>query len=115
MPGSHANLPFLSILEFTAYPNCVLELLIESNDDNQLFLCAAGVSKRTAEHNQPFFFCSSLPLTPHFKTFVKHIIRDDDKAVWMGSVNAAPLIAGNRSRLQRHLPEAWFHRPQLSV
>jgi len=31
---------------------------------------AAGVSERTAEHNQPLFFCSSLPLTPHFKTFV---------------------------------------------
>ena len=42
---------------------------------------AAGVGKRTAERNQPFFFfCSSLPLTPHFKTFVKHIIRDDNKS-----------------------------------
>ena len=51
---------------------------------------AAGVSERTAEHNQPFFFCSSLPLTPPFKTFVKHTIRDDNKTVWMGSVNTAP-------------------------
>src|SRR5258706_13419427 len=30
-------------------------------------------------------------------------------------INPTPLIAANRSRLQRHLPEAWFHRPQLPV
>src|SRR2546426_7098589 len=31
----------------------------------------------------------------------------------LGFVNAVPLIAGSRSRLQNHLPEARFHRPQL--
>jgi len=44
----------------------------------------AGVRKRTAEHKQPSFFCSSLPLALHFKTFVKHIIRDDNNAEWNG-------------------------------
>jgi len=39
-----------------------------------------------------------VPLTPHFKTFVKHIIRDDNKAVWMGSVNAAPLLGSCEAR-----------------
>src|SRR6266481_114556 len=31
----------------------------------------------------------------------------------LGFVNATPLIAGSRSRLQNHLPEARFQRPQL--
>src|SRR5438132_28716 len=30
-----------------------------------------------------------------------------------GRLVPAPLIAGSRSRLQNHLPEARFHRPQL--
>ena len=34
---------------------------------------------------------------------------------WRPPLYTVALSAGNRCRFQRHLPEAWFHRPQLPV